>query len=144
MDPSPLPEPRVAEMIAGVKDYMRKEQALYLPASDPLSAEWRSALQHYFPESLLSTVKTVTLEGARIPPPPFYADAIALSSGHFPDFILWRGNGPILPHLQGGPRTSVGRQSGAWGVSEGGLSNLFKTGYFEDCAASMHRRRNSS
>jgi hypothetical protein len=27
MDPSPLPEPRVAEMIAGVKDYMRKEQA---------------------------------------------------------------------------------------------------------------------
>jgi len=68
MDPSPLPEPRVAEMIAGVKDYMREEQALYLPASDPLSAEWRSALQHYFPESLLSAVKTVTLEGARIPP----------------------------------------------------------------------------
>jgi hypothetical protein len=87
MDPSPLPEPRVAEMIAGVKDCMRKEQALYLPASDPLSAEWRSALQHYFPESLLSAVKTVTLEGARIPPSPFYADAIALSSGHFPDFV---------------------------------------------------------
>jgi hypothetical protein len=87
MHPSPLPEPRAEDIIAGVMDYMRKEQALYLPASDSLSAEWKSALQHYFPESLLRTVKTVTLEGARIPPPPFYAKAIALSSGHFPDFV---------------------------------------------------------
>jgi hypothetical protein len=66
---------------------MRKEHALYLPASDPLSAEWKSTLQHHFPASLLGTVKTVVLEGARIPPRPFYTDAIAMSSGLFPDFV---------------------------------------------------------
>ena len=33
------------------------------------------------------TVKTVTLEGARTPPPPFYSDAVAISGGHFPDFV---------------------------------------------------------
>lgn len=87
MGPPPVPEPQVADIISGVTDYMRKEQALYLPASDPLSAEWKSALQQYFPASLLGTVRTVTLEGARIPPPPFYAKAMALSSGHFPDFV---------------------------------------------------------
>ncbi len=87
MDPSPLPEPRAADIIAGVSEYMRKEHALYLSASDPLSAEWKNALRHYFPESLLDTLKTVTLEGARIPPPPFYADAIAMSSGNFTDFV---------------------------------------------------------
>ena len=27
------------------------------------------------------------LEGARIPPPHFYAEAMALSSGNFPDFV---------------------------------------------------------
>jgi hypothetical protein len=87
MHPSPVPEARAADIIARVGEYMRKEHALYLPASDPLSAEWKSALQHYFPESLLGTVKTVALEGARIPPPPFYADAMAISSGNFPDFV---------------------------------------------------------
>jgi hypothetical protein len=87
MDPSPLPEPRVAEIIARVAEYMRKEHALYRPASDPLSAEWKNVLRSYFPKSLLDTVRAVTLEGARIPPPPFYAEALAMSSGNFPDFV---------------------------------------------------------
>ena len=32
-------------------------------------------------------MRTVVLKGARIPPPPFYSEAIALSSGNFPDFV---------------------------------------------------------
>jgi hypothetical protein len=44
-------------------------------------------LTNYFPQTLLDSVKTVALDGARIPPPPFYADAIAMSSGNFPDFV---------------------------------------------------------
>jgi hypothetical protein len=87
MDPSALPESQVAEMIVGVAKYMRQERSLYLPASDPLTAEWKSGLKSYFPRTLLDTVKTVELDGARIPPPPFYADAIALSGGNFPDFV---------------------------------------------------------
>ena len=85
---SPAPsESQVLEMVAGVTDYFRKERALYLPASEPLAAEWKSKVRAYFPQKLLDTVKTVQLEGARIPPPPFYADAIALSSGNFPNFV---------------------------------------------------------
>jgi len=87
MNPSALSESQVLEMIAGVADYLRKERALYLPASEPLQVEWKSKVRAYFPQRLLATVKTVQLEGARIPPPPFYADAIALSSGNFPDFV---------------------------------------------------------
>jgi hypothetical protein len=82
-----IPELRIAEMIAGVKDYMRRERSLYLPASEPLTAEWRAVVRDYFPAPLLDSVKTLTLEGARIPPPPFYAEALALSSGGFPDFV---------------------------------------------------------
>jgi hypothetical protein len=36
---------------------------------------------------MLDKVKTVTLVGARIPPPPFYAEALRITSGRFPDFV---------------------------------------------------------
>ena len=87
MDPSQFSEARVAEMVAGITKYYREERALYLRASEPLAANWKTAVQHYFPKSLLDTVRTVALEGARIPPPPFYAEAVALSGGGFPDFV---------------------------------------------------------
>jgi hypothetical protein len=87
MDPLQFTDARVAEMIAEIAAYLRRERSLYLPASDPLTPTWRTTLQHYFPKTLLDTVKTVTLEGARIPPPPFYAEAVAMSSGSFPDFV---------------------------------------------------------
>ena len=87
MNPSEIPESRIAEMIAGVKDYMRGEHALYLRASEPLAEEWRARVQEYFPPALLDSVKTLTLEGARIPPPPFYPEALAFAAGNFPDFV---------------------------------------------------------
>jgi len=86
-DPAQLPEDRVTEMIAGVVKYYRDERALYLRASDPLSTKWKTAVQHYFPKALLDAVRTIELEEARIPPPFFYAEAVALSSGNFPDFV---------------------------------------------------------
>lgn len=54
-----------------------------------LTPEWRTAVQPYFSKALLTTVRTVILKGARnrIPPPPFYTEAIVLSSGPFPDFL---------------------------------------------------------
>ena len=36
---------------------------------------------------MLDSVRAIILKGARIPPPPFYAEAIALSSGNSPDFV---------------------------------------------------------
>jgi hypothetical protein len=87
MDPAEFPEARVAKMIAGVAAYLRQERALYLPASHPLTSAWKATVLPYFSTTLLDAVKTVTLEGARIPPPPFYAEAVALSAGRFPDFV---------------------------------------------------------
>jgi hypothetical protein len=87
MDASQFSEARVAEIVAGVVKYMRGERALYLRASEPLPAKWRTSVEAYFPSALLDTVRTVVLDGARIPPPPFYAEALALSGGHFPDFV---------------------------------------------------------
>jgi hypothetical protein len=87
MDPAEISEARVAEMVAGVAAYLRQERDIYFRASEPLAREWRTALGPYFSKSLLESVRTVVLKGARIPPPPFYSEAIALSSGSFPDFV---------------------------------------------------------
>ena len=63
----------------------RKESFIF--AREPLANSWRSAIQSYFSSALLESVRTVVLKGARIPPPPFYADAVAFSGGNFPDFV---------------------------------------------------------
>src|SRR6267143_4472395 len=87
MDASQLPEARVAEMIAKVVAYFRQERALYHRATGPLAPVWKSSMQDHFSKSLLDTVKTITLNGARIPPPPFYSEAMTISAGVFPDFV---------------------------------------------------------
>jgi hypothetical protein len=88
MDTSQFSETRAAEMAAGVAKYLWDESALYLPASEPLAANWKTTVQHYFPKVLLDVVRTVILtRGVRIPPPFFNAEAVALSGGNFPDFV---------------------------------------------------------
>jgi hypothetical protein len=59
----------------------------YQRASGPLAPAWKSSMQDHFSNLLLDGVKTITLKGARIPPPPFYSEAVAMSAGHFPDFV---------------------------------------------------------
>jgi len=87
MDPTDLSEARVAEMISRVATYLRQERGLYSPASEPLTLGWRTAVQPYFSKILLENVRAVILKGARIPPPPFYSEAMAFSAGSFPDFV---------------------------------------------------------
>jgi len=87
MDPVELPEARVTEIISGVAAYLRRERELYFRASEPLAPGWRAAVQDYFSDALLGSIKTIILKGARIPPPPFYAEAMAFGSGNFPDFV---------------------------------------------------------
>jgi len=87
-DLSQFSEGRVAEMVAGVANYLRDERALYRPTSEPLAEHWKATVELYFAKALLDAVRTVILpQGARIPPPYFYAEAMALSSGTFPDFV---------------------------------------------------------
>jgi hypothetical protein len=87
MDSAELSEAGIAEMISRVVAYYRQERQLYSPASELLAPEWRAAVQPYFSKSLLESIRTVVLTGARIPPPPFYSEALAFSSGSFPDFV---------------------------------------------------------
>ena len=87
MDPTEFSESRIAGMIDDVKKYFRDERTLYFPASELLAVKWKSAVEAHFPNSLLDHVRTIVLDGARIPPPPFYAEAVELSSGNFPDFV---------------------------------------------------------
>jgi hypothetical protein len=87
MDPVELPEARVAEIISGVAAYPRQERQLYFRASEPLAAGWRTSVQAYFSRTLLDSVRTIILKGAPSRRQPFYAEAMALSSGNFPDFL---------------------------------------------------------
>jgi hypothetical protein len=87
MDRAEISEARIAEMVSGVAEYFRHEREVYFRASEPLPPEWRVAIGPYFSKSLLERVRIVVLKGARIPPPPFYSEAIALSGGSFPDFV---------------------------------------------------------
>jgi hypothetical protein len=91
MNPSEFTEERIEEMVAEVSAYMRQERDLYLRHSEPLTIQLKNAIHGFFPQELLEGLKTITLTGgARIPPPPFYAEAKKLSAGRFPDFVHMR------------------------------------------------------
>ena len=74
-------------MVAGVAAYFRGERKLYFPHTEPLAPEWRAVIGPYFSAAFLDKVRTLTLKGARIPPPPFYAEALRMTGGKFPDFV---------------------------------------------------------
>jgi hypothetical protein len=91
MNPKEFTEGRIAEMVAEVSAYMRQERDMYVRHSEPLATHLKKPIQGFFPQELLGRLKTITLEGgARIPPPPFYAEAKAMSGGRFPDFVHMR------------------------------------------------------
>jgi hypothetical protein len=59
--------------------------------SEPLPHDLRAAMRGYFLEELLGSLRTITLTGgARIPLPPFYAEAREMGGGRFPDFVHMR------------------------------------------------------
>lgn len=87
MNPQEFTEASIAEMVTGVGAYLRQEREVYVRHSEPLAGNLRAVIQPYFSEELLGRLKTITLHGARIPPPPFYLQAKEMSGGRFPDFV---------------------------------------------------------
>jgi len=87
VNPGEFTEARIAKMVAGVAAYFSGERKLYFPHSEPIASEWRLPIEPYFSAALLDKVRTVTIVGARIPPPPFYAEALRMTGGQFPDFV---------------------------------------------------------
>ncbi len=73
MNPQEFTQARIAEMVAGVAAYYRKERELYIRHSEPLAANLRAAIQPYFSKELLDRL--------------FYAKAKEISGGRFPDFV---------------------------------------------------------
>ena len=127
MDPVELPEARVTEIISGVAAYLRRERELYFRASEPLDSGWRAAVQDYFSDALLGSIKTIILKGARIPPPPFYAEAMAFRrQGYDSPVPTWESG------LKEGPECLWGSTRGGGSEEESGR---ILGGYFEDCAA---------
>lgn len=80
-------EERIQAMVGGVSGYLRGERTIYIRHSEPLALSFKTAMQGYFSPELLGGLKTITLKGARIPPPPFYVEAKKMSGGRFPDFV---------------------------------------------------------
>ncbi len=87
MPPGESSPPSATEIIAGVLKYYREEREVYWRHGEPLGPVMREVMVGYFKAELLDSIRTVTLRGVRIPPPPFYLQARAMSGGNFPDFV---------------------------------------------------------
>jgi hypothetical protein len=90
-DPGPSPEPSqptnvpIAQAIHCVSTYLRQQREYYLPAALPLSNQHKARMWPYFSPALLDQVRVVELQGQRVPPPPFYAEARALGFDQLPE-----------------------------------------------------------
>jgi len=87
MDAQQFTEASILEMVAGVTKYLREERQVYLRHSEPLTPDVRQTIEGFFSADLLARLRTITLTGARVPPPPFYLKAREMSGGKFPDFV---------------------------------------------------------
>jgi len=90
-DAGPSPEPSqptnvpIAEAIHRVSAYLRQQCEYYLPAALPLSSQHKARMWPYFSTALLDQMRVVELQGQRVPPPPFYAEARALGFDQLPE-----------------------------------------------------------
>ena len=78
-------EERVREAIARVAAYFRDRRDAYFPSAAPLAGEQRALMAPYFSADLLDRVRTLLLEGARIPNPPFYDEYRAMGFVNLPE-----------------------------------------------------------
>jgi len=85
--PAPqMSEKQIREAIARVAAYLQQQSDHYLPSASPLSDRLKTILAPYFSANLLDQVRIVQLQGVRVPPPPFFAEARALGFVNLPDF----------------------------------------------------------
>ncbi len=97
-----IPAEEAASMVAGgvheqqiqkamglVSSYLREQRDEYLASAVLLTDEHRARMSPYFAADLLDQIRMVELHGARMPNPPFYAEARAQGFLNLPD----------LPHM---------------------------------------------
>jgi hypothetical protein len=79
-----LPEPQVARAVKRVSDYLGSQREIFFTQGAPLGPRQKEALQPFFSLALLDRVRTVELHGRRLPPPPFYLEALTLGIENLP------------------------------------------------------------
>src|ERR1700674_4791550 len=80
-----LNDKQILQAVGYVSSYLRDQRERYLPSAAPLSEQHLAVMRPYFSATLLDQVKVVELHGARIPNPPFYAEAKAQGFVNLPD-----------------------------------------------------------
>lgn len=79
-----LTEPQILGAIARVSSYLQEQREHYFPSAAPLSPRQNAFMSPYFPAALLDRARIVELVGARLPNPPFYAEAVDLGFRNLP------------------------------------------------------------
>jgi hypothetical protein len=82
---SPLTEERILEAVQRLASYLREQREHYSRSSAPLSNHQKALMWPYFSAALLDRVSVVELDGARVPNPPFYAEAKAWGFVNLPE-----------------------------------------------------------
>jgi hypothetical protein len=80
-----LNDKQLVQAVEYVSSYLRDQRERFLPSAVALSEQHQAVMRPYFSATLLDQVKVVELHGARIPNPPFYAEAKALGFVGLPD-----------------------------------------------------------
>ena len=80
-----LNDQQILQAVECVSSYLRDQRERYLPSAAPLSEQNQAVMRSYFSATLLDQVKVVELHGARLPNPPFYAEAKALGFVSLPE-----------------------------------------------------------
>ena len=90
----PVPQPTEQELAAIIQEVIanvRKREQSYLPRATPLSGGQKSAMQPFFPLSMLDEVRVLELKDERVPNPPYHERAtkrgyrLMLDFRHMPD-----------------------------------------------------------
>lgn len=79
-----LTEEQILEAIRRVACYLREQREHYFPGAGVLTPDQKTLLSPYFSAALLEQVRILALDGARVPNPPFYAEAVALGFHNLP------------------------------------------------------------
>src|ERR1700731_1575664 len=80
-----LNDQQILQAVEYVSSYLRDQRERYLPSAAPLSEQNQAVMRSYFSATPLDQVKVVELHGARLPNPPFIAEAKALGFVSLPE-----------------------------------------------------------
>jgi hypothetical protein len=86
MDLSKLPASLIAQLTAGVENFILNNRKKYFPRAASLEPAQLVPLEPYFPASILRDTRFLVLEDSRIDDPPFYSMAKMMGIRNLPSF----------------------------------------------------------